>query len=73
MFTAVFKHAYRLVRDNSGEGLVPWMLNEASREDLDRWFPENVKTLHERETIAGKLSLLRHGVKMLAPAPIMET
>lgn len=66
------KQVHHFLVDSLCDGLVRWMLNKATRTDLEAWFAEDTKTLRRRKDIARKLSQFQQGVQILEVARSME-
>lgn len=71
MSDVVPKQVHHFLVDSLCDGLVGWMIDKASRTDLEVWFAEDTKTLRRRKGIARKLSQSKEGVKILGAARSM--
>lgn len=66
------KQVHHFLVDSLCEGLVRWMLDKATRKDLEAWFAEDSKSLRKRKDIARKLSQFQEGMKILEVARNVE-
>lgn len=62
------KQVHHFLVDRMCTGLVPWMVNKVTVEDLEDWFAEDAKTQRKRKDTCRKLEQFKQSMNLLEGA-----